>query len=194
MTGEPQDQPFVTVPTPAGILKVKVAKVNDQSLLLAMSETLPEVPVVRFQSSCVFGEAFHAVDCDCGAQMTAALNLICQQGGILVYAWEEGRGAGIIDKLRAIALQQTKGVSTADAFQTLGHEPDPRTFSAHISALKQAFTGTTIKVASGNPKKIAALKSAGYTVQRVKLEVEMTPEREAYLKHKKDYLGHIDDD
>lgn len=194
MTGEPQDQPFVTVPTPVGILKVKVAKVNDQSLLLAMSETLPEVPVVRFQSSCVFGEAFHAVDCDCGAQMTAALNLICQQGGILVYAWEEGRGAGIIDKLRAIALQQTKGVSTADAFQTLGHEPDPRTFSAHISALKQAFTGTTIKVASGNPKKIAALKSAGYTVQRVKLEVEMTPEREAYLKHKKDYLGHIDDD
>lgn len=194
MTGEPQEQPFVTVPTPAGILKVKVAKVNDQSLLLAMSETLPEVPVVRFQSSCVFGEAFHAVDCDCGAQMTAALTMICDQGGILVYAWEEGRGAGIIDKLKAIALQQTKGVSTADAFQTLGHEPDPRTFTAHIAALKQGFTGTTIKVASGNPKKIAALKAAGYAVQRVKLDVEMTPEREAYLKHKKDYLGHIDDD
>ena len=194
MTGESQDQPFVTVPTPAGILKVKVAKGNDQSLLGAMSETLPEVPVVRFQSSCVFGEAFHAVDCDCGAQMTAALNLICDQGGILVYAWEEGRGVGIIDKLKAIALQQTKGVSTADAFQTLGHEPDPRTFTVHIAALQQAFTGATIKVASGNPKKIAALKAAGYTVQRVKLDVEMTPEREAYLKHKKDYLGHIDDD
>lgn len=184
----------MTVPTPAGILKVKVANVNDQSLLVAMSKTLPEVPVVRFQSSCVFGEAFHAVDCDCGAQMTAALNLICDQGGILVYAWEEGRGAGIIDKLKAIALQQTKGVSTSDAFQTLGHEPDPRTFTAHVAALKQAFTGTAIKVASGNPKKIAALKAAGYTVQRVKLDVEMTPEREAYLKHKKDYLGHIDDD
>jgi len=194
MTGESEDQPFVTVPTPGGILKVKVAEVNGQSLLLAMSGTLPEIPIVRFQSSCVFGEAFHAVDCDCGAQMTAALNLICDQGGILVYAWEEGRGAGIIDKLKAIALQQTKGVSTADAFQTLGHEPDPRTFTAHIAALKQAFAGTTIKVASGNPKKIAALKAAGYTVQRVKLDVEMTPEREAYLKHKKDYLGHIDDD
>jgi GTP cyclohydrolase II len=194
MTGEPQDQPFVTVPTPGGILRVKVAEVNGQSLLLAMSQSLPDVPIVRFQSSCVFGEAFHAVDCDCGAQMTAALNLICDQGGILVYAWEEGRGAGIIDKLKAIALQQTQGVSTARAFQTLGHEPDPRTFAAHIAALKQAFSGTTIKVASANPKKIAALKAAGYTVQRVKLDVEMTPEREAYLKHKKDYLGHIDDD
>ena len=67
-------------------------------------------------------------------------------------------------------------------------------FPAPIAALQQAFTGTTIKLASGNPKKIAALNAAGYKVQRVKLDVEMTPEREAYLKHKKDHLGHIDDD
>ena len=194
MTAEIGDQPFVTVPTPGGILNVKVAEVKGESLLVAMSETLPEVPVVRFQSSCVFGEAFHAVDCDCGAQLTAALNLICTEGGILVYAWEEGRGAGIIDKIKAIALQQTKGVSTADAFQTLGHEPDPRTFKAHIAALKQTFSGTTIKVASSNPKKISALERAGYTVERVTLEVPRTPERDAYLKHKKDYLGHIYDD
>jgi len=194
MTTEADDQPFVHVPTPGGILKVKVADVNGQSLLVAISETLPEVPVVRFQSSCVFGEAFHAVDCDCGAQMTAAVNLICEQGGIIIYAWEEGRGAGIIDKLKAIALQQTQGISTADAFVSLGHEPDPRTFQAHIAALRQSFEGTTIKVASANPKKISALQKAGYTVERVKLEVPKTPERAAYLKHKQDYLGHIDDD
>jgi GTP cyclohydrolase II len=194
MTIEADDQPFVTVPTPGGILKVKVVEVNGQSLLVARSEDLPEVPVVRFQSSCVFGEAFHAVDCDCGAQMTAAVDLICNQGGLLIYAWEEGRGAGIIDKLKAIALQQTKGLSTADAFESLGHQPDPRTFQAHIKALRKTFDGTTIKVASANPRKITALQKAGYTVERVKLDVPKTQERAAYLKHKQDYLGHIDDD
>ena len=194
MTSKVDDEPFVAVPTPVGILMVKVAHVNGQLLLVARSEILPDMPVVRFQSSCVFGEAFHAVDCDCGAQMTAALDLICAEGGILVYTWEEGRGAGIVDKLKAIALQQTGGISTADAFETLGHPPDPRTFQAQIAALKQTFNGSTIRVASDNPRKISALREAGYTVLRVKLVVPMTPERQVYLKHKQDYLGHIDDD
>ncbi len=194
MGQEIDSQPFVTVPTPVGILRVRVAEVNGQMLLVAMSETVPDVPVVRFQSSCVFGEAFHAVDCDCGAQVTAALKLICAEGGILVYAWEEGRGAGIIDKLKAIAMQQMDGVSTSEAFRALGHEPDPRTFASHIAVLKQAFTGDRIKLASGNPKKIGALQKAGYTVERLKLDVPMTPERIAYLKHKRDYLGHLNDD
>lgn len=188
------DQRFVIVPTPEGRLRVKVVEVNGQALLVAASERLPDIPVVRFQSSCVFGEAFHAVDCDCGAQITAALSLIIAEGGVLVYAWEEGRGAGIIDKLKAINLQHTRNMSTAEAFQTLGHKPDPRTFQAHIAALKQTFGGTTIRVASDNPQKIAALAAAGYTVDRVKLAVPMTPERAAYLKHKQDYLGHIHDD
>lgn len=194
MTTETDEQPFVTVPTPAGILKVKVVEVNGQSLLVAMSESLPAVPIVRFQSSCVFGEAFHAVDCDCGAQITAAISLICEQGGILIYAWEEGRGAGIVDKLRAIALQQTKGISTAEAFGSLGHDPDPRTFVAHIAALGCVFAGKDIKVATSNRRKLTALETAGYTFERVKLVVQETPERAAYLKHKQDYLGHIDDD
>lgn len=194
MTTEADDQAFATVPTPAGILKVRVVEVNGQTLLVATSEDVPAVPIVRFHSSCVFGEAFHAVDCDCGAQVTAALNLICREGGILVYAWEEGRGAGIADKLRAIALQQTTGISTADAFRRLGREPDPRTFQAHIAALRRVLTSTSIKVASANPQKIAALEDAGYAVERVKLEVEMTPQREAYLRHKREHLGHINDD
>jgi GTP cyclohydrolase II len=188
------EQPQVAVPTPFGILRVRVVRVNGKELLVATSEIIPEVPVVRLQSSCVFGEAFHAVDCDCGAQLTAALKLIGDQGGVLVYAWEEGRGAGIADKLKAIAMQQTNGLSTSDAFRALGHEPDPRTFDAHVEALRTVVTGGAIRLASGNPKKIRALEAAGYTVERIKLEVEMTPEREAYVRHKRDYLGHIHDD
>ena len=194
MGQEVHGQPSVSVPTPVGVLRVRVAEVNGQALLIAMSESLPVVPVVRFQSSCVFGEAFHAVDCDCGAQVTASLKLICTEGGILIYAWEEGRGAGIIDKLKAIAMQQDDGMSTSDAFRALGHEPEPRTFASHIAALKQAFSGSQIKLASGNPKKIKALEEAGYTVERVILDVPMTLERAAYLAHKRDYLGHLHDD
>lgn len=194
-TGQQTDsQGFVTVPTPSGTLRVRVVDVNGQSLLVATSPTVPDVPVVRFQSSCVFGEAFHAVDCDCGAQVDAALKLIGGQGGILIYAWEEGRGVGIADKLRAVALQQSQGLSTAEAFRALGHEPDPRSFAAHIAALKQAFNGDRIKFASGNPRKIDALERAGYSVERVKLNIVMTPERKEYLAHKRDHLGHFDDD
>ncbi len=185
---------FVTVPTPFGILRVRVIDVNGQSLLVATSEAIPDMPIVRFQSSCVFGEAFHAVDCDCGVQLDAVLKLIGEDGGILIYAWEEGRGAGIVDKLRAIALQQTRGLSTAEAYSSLGHEPDPRTFEAHIAALKKVFGGNSIKLASNNPRKIAALEEAGYTVERLQLEIAMTPEREAYLAHKRSHLGHLHDD
>src|SRR6185369_634560 len=187
-------QVFVTVPTATGTLRVGAVDVNGQLLLIATSPTIPKIPIVRFQSSCVFGEAFHAIDCDCGAQVDATLKLIGQHGGVLIYAWEEGRGAGIIDKLRAIALQQTQGLSTAEAFNALGHDPDPRTFTVHIAALKTIFAGNHIKFASNNPQKIAALENAGYTVERVKLDVAMTPERQSYLTHKRDHLGHLDDD
>ncbi len=187
-------QAFVTVATQSGTLRVRVVDVNGQSLLVATSPTIPDVPVVRLQSSCVFGEAFHAVDCDCGAQLDAALKLIGEDGGILIYAWEEGRGVGIVDKVRAIALQQSQGLTTAEAFKVLGHEPDPRTYAAHIAALKQVFSGDRIKLASNNPRKIVALKKAGYTVERLKLDIAMTPERKAYLVHKRDHLGHFDDD
>ncbi len=194
MTNQADSQDVVTIPTPNGSLRVRVVDVNGQSLVVATSATVPEIPVVRFQSSCVFGEAFHAVNCDCGAQIDAALKLICEEGGILIYAWEEGRGAGIVDKIRAIALQDDKGLSTKEAFKALGHEPDLRDFAKHIAALKQIFSGRNIKLASSNPRKISALEGAGYTVERVKLKIAMTPEREAYLAHKREHLGHLDDD
>lgn len=194
MEQDTDSRPFVLIPTPSGTLRVRVAVVNAQTLLVVTSMAIPEVPVVRFHSSCVFGEAFHAIDCDCGAQLDASLKLIGEDGGILIYAWEEGRGVGIVDKVRAIALQQVRGLSTSEAFSALGHKPDPRTFENHITALRQTFEGSHIKVASRNPQKIDALRNAGYVVDRIKLDVAMTPQREAYLAHKRDHLGHLNDD
>jgi GTP cyclohydrolase II len=193
MPHEQDSHPYVLVPTPTGKLRTRVAMVGHEAVLIATSETIPEVPLVRFHSSCVFGESFHALDCDCGAQLNAAIAAIARDGGVLTYAWEEGRGIGIVDKLRAIALQQTRGLSTAEAFAALGHGPDPRSFAKHIAALKQVFSGNRIKFTSNNPRKIEALTDAGYVVQRVKLDVEMTPQRKAYIQHKREHLGHLHD-
>lgn len=194
MLQDASKQPQVTVPTPYGTLQVQGVHVNGKDLLVVTSGDVATIPIVRFHSSCVFGEAFHAVDCDCGAQLKAALTLIGENGGVLIYAWEEGRGTGIAEKLKAIALQQTEGLSTAEAFMALGHEPEPRTFEAHIIALQTVIPPGPIQLASSNPQKIAALEQAGYTVERIKLAAEMTPEREAYLQHKRDHLGHLHDD
>lgn len=188
------DQPTVRVPTADGILRTRIVRVNEELFLVATSEAVPAVPIVRFHSSCVFGEAFHATDCDCGAQLDAARRLILAQGGILIYAWEEGRGVGIVDKIRAISLQQRLGMSTTQAFSQLGYTPDPRSFLGHIGALRAVFDGKRIRLASSNPQKISALETAGYVVERVNLTVEMTPEREVYRAHKREYLGHLSDD
>jgi GTP cyclohydrolase II len=188
------DKPTASVSTPAGTLRVTAVNVHGETLLVALSEEVPDIPVVRFQSSCVFGESFYSGDCDCGGQLRAAIDLICAQGGILVYAWEEGRGVGIVAKLRAIAMQQTKGLSTADAFRALGYSPDPRTFDAPIAALKQVFEGKHIRLASSNPRKVVALERAGFTVERVKLDIPMTPKLKSYLKHQQEHLGHLHDD
>lgn len=194
MQKDGETYPTVAVPTPEGSLQVRVVLVGTQPVVVAMSETIPPIPIVRFHSSCVFGESFHAVDCDCGAQLDAARKLILAEGGFLIYAWEEGRGVGIVDKLRAISLQQTRDLTTAQAFASLGYPPEPRTFADHISALRMVFGGTRIKLASSNPLKISALEAAGYSVERIVLDVPMTPERKAYLEHKRDHLGHLRDD
>jgi GTP cyclohydrolase II len=185
--------PVVIVPTPIGAFLARAVEVERTWLLVVTSQVIPVVPVVRFQSSCVFGESLRAVDCDCGAQLDAALALIVREGGILIYSWEEGRGAGIANKLRGIALQQSKGMSTAEAFAALGLQPELRGFGAQVIALKAVFKGTHIRFASDNPAKVAALVTAGFNVERIRLQIAMTAERESYVAHKRRYLGHLGD-
>jgi GTP cyclohydrolase II len=188
------EEGIISVPTPHGNLRVRAVSVGAQVLLVATSDSIPDIPFVRFHSSCVFGEALHAVDCDCGAQLDAAIEIICRSGGILVYAWEEGRGTGIRNKISAIFLQQSRGLSTADAFGNLGYEPEPRNFGAHIEALREVFSGNHVHLASRNPEKISALEKAGFVVERVRMGVAMTPERREYIEHKQTHLGHLNDD
>ncbi|WP_431357927.1 hypothetical protein [Sphingomonas alba] len=182
----------IHLPTDEGPVLVQVAEIAGSPMLLICSQQAVKIPIVRFHSACVFGESLRAVDCDCGVQLVAALHAIVREGGIITYAWEEGRGLGIEAKLRAIALQQEAGIDTAQAFARLGHPPEPRNFENHVAVLRLILPGGPVRLASSNPKKVKALKSAGFEiVERVTLQVPDTPERIAYLAEKESALGHL---
>ncbi|WP_278247410.1 hypothetical protein [Sphingomonas jatrophae] len=181
----------VAVPTAHGMVYAQLANVGAENLLVISSGKRVALPVVRFHSSCAFGEAIGATDCDCGVQLEAAIAAIAREGGVVTYAWEEGRGIGIAGKMAALALQQAEGLDTAEAFGRLGHEPEPRDFDNHVAALRRMFDGAAVRLASANPAKEAALFRAGIEVrERIKLSVPLTEERAAYVAGKVLALGH----
>jgi GTP cyclohydrolase II len=183
----------ITLPTEHGVLEIQLAQVGETPMLLLCSEFCVEVPLVRLHSACVFGESLGALDCDCGVQLEAAVKAVASEGGVITYAWEEGRGLGISAKLRAIALQQASSIDTAEAFARLGHEREPRRFENHIEALRLVHPTGPIRLASSNPAKIRALEAAGFEVlDRVNLPIPETPERLAYLAEKRAVLGHLE--
>lgn len=164
---------------------------GDEKLLVISSGKKVEVPLVRFHSACAFGEGIGATDCDCGVQLEAAVEAVIRDGGFVTYAWEEGRGIGIAKKMAALALQQVEGLDTAEAFTKLGYPPEPRSFVNHVAALRQIFGGPSIRLASANPAKVAALAHAGILVaERLKLTVPLTNERATYIASKVLALGH----
>lgn len=185
--------PTAMVPTPFGELSIQCVQIQGHPILICVSEKKEDdIPIIRFQSSCVFGEGFKALDCDCGDQLYLSLELICKKGGILTYAWEEGRGVGIEKKIEAISMQQKLNLDTASAFCALGIHKDPRDFSNHISALRKIYLGYKVKVITRNPKKIASLRRAGYNIiEVIKLNVPMNEERKRYLEEKFSVLGHL---
>lgn len=185
------DLPPIAIPTPHGTAFAQLACVSDQKVLVISSCQKVDIPLVRFHSACVFGEGIGAIDCDCGVQLEAAIEAVVREGGFVTYAWEEGRGIGISNKMAALALQQAEGINTAEAFAKLGFPPEPRDFTNHVIALRQIFHGPSIRLASANPSKEAALAEAGLeVVDRVKLAVPLTSERATYIAGKVLALGH----
>lgn len=183
--------PPIAIPTFHGTAFAQLADVGDEKLLVISSGKKVEVPLVRFHSACAFGEGIGATDCDCGVQLEAAVEAVIRDGGFVTYAWEEGRGIGIAKKMAALALQQVEGLDTAEAFTKLGYPPEPRSFVNHVAALRQIFGGPSIRLASANPAKVAALAHAGILVaERLKLTVPLTNERATYIASKVLALGH----
>ncbi|WP_263378289.1 GTP cyclohydrolase II [Granulicella paludicola] len=151
----------------------------------------PIAPIIRIHSQCLTGDAFHSLRCDCHDQLHLALSLIAQEGaGILLYEQEEGRGIGLMAKLRAYELQD-QGLDTIEANEQLGFRADYRGFELPAEILK-ALNIPAVRLITNNPEKVAALESAGIRVtERVSAAIPSEPTFERYLQTKHEKMGHL---
>jgi GTP cyclohydrolase II len=163
----------------------------EEAVALVMGDVQSTVPLVRIHSQCLTGDVFHSLRCDCRQQLEMALSMIRDLGaGILIYEQQEGRGIGLMAKLRAYELQDS-GLDTVEANERLGFKADQRDFALPAQMLK-ALGVTRVRLLSNNPEKVEALERAGVeVVERVPCEVEPSPHAEEYLKTKKEKLGHL---
>ncbi len=146
--------------------------------------------LVRVHSECITGDLFHSKRCDCGEQLDKALQLTAQEGGIVVYLRQEGRGIGLINKLKAYNLQDV-GLNTIDANVHLGLEVDARDYGIAVEMLC-ALGVKKINLLTNNPEKIEALESSPIEIEsRIPLVVEPHDGNLNYLKTKKENMGHL---
>ena len=151
-------------------------------------------PLVRIHSQCLTGDVFHSLRCDCRAQLEIALESIAQEGrGLLVYERQEGRGIGLLNKLRAYELQD-HGADTVEANERLGFEPDLRSYELPAAIIRY-FGLKSVRLVSNNPEKVRAVESAGVDVaERVPCLAAVLDTRMAYLRAKKEKMGHLLED
>lgn len=183
------------LPTKYGKFKIYgyINKLNgEHHVALAMGDVANGEPVlVRVHSECLTGDALGSAKCDCGDQYDAAMRMIAKEGrGIMVYLRQEGRGIGLINKLKAYALQE-QGMDTVEANVALGFKPDLRDYTVGAQILED-LGATTLRVMTNNPDKIHGLESYGINViERVPIETEIKPESRRYMNTKKEKMGHV---
>jgi 3,4-dihydroxy 2-butanone 4-phosphate synthase/GTP cyclohydrolase II len=165
---------------------------NEEFVALYKGEINPEVPTLaRIHSQCLTGDVFGSTKCDCGPQLHAAMRLIEREGsGAIVYQLQEGRGIGIINKIRAYALQD-EGADTIEANERLGLAVDLREYRQCAEVLFDLGL-CQVRLMSNNPLKLRAMEEAGLrVVERVALEVESADAAMHYLRTKKEKMGHL---
>lgn len=166
----------------------------EEATVLVMGEVGPgsaPPPLVRVHSQCLTGDVFHSLRCDCRSQLELAISLIAAEGrGVLLYEMQEGRGIGLMNKLRAYALQD-EGADTVEANERLGFEADLRNYELPGAILRHLGIDA-VRLLSNNPEKIEALERAGVkVVERVPCIVPPQQSTEDYLRTKKEKLGHL---
>jgi 3,4-dihydroxy 2-butanone 4-phosphate synthase/GTP cyclohydrolase II len=165
---------------------------GDENVALVMGEIEPEVPtLVRVHSQCLTGDIFGSARCDCGVQLEQALERIAAEGtGVLLYLLQEGRGIGLMNKLRAYELQE-QGHDTVEANERLGFRPDQREYGVGAQILRDLGV-RKMRLMTNNPSKYIALNGYGLEiVERIPLEVPPTDSSRAYLRAKREKLGHL---
>jgi 3,4-dihydroxy 2-butanone 4-phosphate synthase/GTP cyclohydrolase II len=183
------------IPTPDGEFQLSVYQTNQddkEHLALVLGDVSKQSQVLtRIHSECFTGDVLGSLRCDCGDQLQRAMQLIAQEGrGILLYLRQEGRGIGLVEKLRAYNLQD-EGYDTVDANVMLGHQPDERDYSVAAHILKD-MNVQSVQLLTNNPEKIESLQTLGVTVNnRVPLHPNVTTENATYLKTKVQRMNHL---
>lgn len=191
-------QAEANVPTAFGSFRMMAFSESESDwmphLVLVAEDTDFSQPVnVRFHSECITGEVFHSKKCECGEQLEQAMRYIQQHGGLIVYLRQEGRNIGIINKIKAYALQE-KGMDTVEANLHLGLPADDRDFGVAVEILKMLEV-KEINLLTNNPEKLHYVENSGIVLRnRVPIQVQATEESRGYLEVKKKYFGHLLDD
>jgi GTP cyclohydrolase II len=194
-TGSVERVAVANLPTEWGDFRVAAYRSltsDEEFVALFKGELRRDVPtLVRIHSQCLTGDVFGSTKCDCGRQLHQTMQMINQEGrGAIVYQQQEGRGIGIVNKIRAYALQD-QGADTVEANVRLGLEVDLREYKQCAEILYDLGL-CKVKVISNNPLKLRALEEAGLKiVERVSIEVDATEDAASYLRTKKEKLGHL---
>ncbi|MBS1813814.1 MAG: GTP cyclohydrolase II [Acidobacteria bacterium] len=174
----------LTTPDPQG-------RMVEEAVALVHGDIHSAPPVVRIHSQCLTGDVFHSLRCDCRLQLELALATVSEAGsGIILYELQEGRGIGLMAKLRAYELQD-QGRDTVEANEELGFRADHREFEMP-AAILHALNVPAIRLMTNNPEKVEAMKAAGIdVVERISAEVPPETTFERYLEVKREKLGHL---
>jgi 3,4-dihydroxy 2-butanone 4-phosphate synthase / GTP cyclohydrolase II len=185
------DGPTVFFPSRLGNYKIRAYNYDDQETLVLEFGKVVEPALVRIHSKCLTGDVFGSYRCDCRAQLEKSLDLIHENGsGILIYMDQEGRGIGLVNKIRAYELQD-KGYDTIEANRKLGFAGDTRTYGAAAKILK-GMGIRSIRMITNNPVKMDGLKEHGIeVVERVPVVIPAGEYNERYLRTKREKMGHI---
>ena len=192
-TGQLKKAVSTRLPTQYGAFTVHAYEepVTQATHLALVCGDISGAPLVRIHSECMTGDLFGSVRCDCGQQLTRAMRAMQQEGaGVLIYLRQEGRGIGLVNKLRAYNLQDT-GLDTVDANLELGFQADLRDYNVAVAILEDLQVHR-IRLLTNNPEKLAGFEGSRVEVtQRIPLHVQLHSENLDYMRTKRDRLGHL---
>lgn len=161
---------------------------EEDNILVVVAGNPDEGTLVRVQSACYTAEILRSTDCDCHEQLHLALERIHEEGGLFVYMLSDGRGAGLLVKIRALALAE-RGLDTYEAYADLGVDPDPRSYH-QVAIVLGEFNLRSIRLLTNNPRKVDGLTQYGFQIEREPLEIPATEDSRPYLLAKKKF-GHL---
>ena len=165
---------------------------DEEHILLYMGD-LENDSLLRIHSQCLTGDTLYSLKCDCGSQLAMALEKIASEGkGMIIYMAQEGRGIGVVNKIRAYELQD-QGMDTVEANEALGFAADERDYS-YCKEILSSVDISSVKLMTNNPRKIKVLEEVGIKVtERVPVHIDPNKHNENYLKVKANKLGHMMD-